>query len=111
MPEGFSKEDFDRGFITSGMFAYSRHPNFFAEQSVWFVLYHWSCYATNNLYSWTGIGSGSLVLLFQGSTWLTELITTRKYPEYREYQKQVGMFIPTSFRPYKAPSLGNKKQN
>lgn len=102
VPKGFNKEDFDRGFITSGMFAYSRHPNFFAEQAIWFVLYQWSCYATNNLYSWTGIGAGSLVLLFQGSTWLTELITTGKYPEYREYQKQVGMFIPTGLRPYKS---------
>lgn len=97
------------------MFAYSRHPNFFAEQAIWFVLYQWSCYATNNLYSWTGIGSGSLVLLFQGSTWLTELITAGKYPEYKEYQKQVGMFMPTSLRPYKSSGAKaraqSKKQN
>ncbi len=32
--------------------------------------------------------------LFQGSTWLTEKISARKYPEYREYQKRVGMFVP-----------------
>lgn len=100
---GFKQEDLDRGFITSGLWAYSRHPNFFAEQSIWFVLYQWSCYATNNLYSWTGIGSGCLVLLFQGSTWLTEGITAGKYPEYREYQKQVGMFCPASVRGYQAP--------
>ncbi|CAG9972227.1 unnamed protein product [Clonostachys byssicola] len=103
VPQGFNRADLDRGFLTSGLFAYSRHPNFFAEQSIWLVLYQWSCYATNNVYSWTGIGAGALVLLFQGSTWLTEAITTGKYPEYSEYQKQVGMFIPTSLGGYKPP--------
>lgn len=103
MPAGFKQLDLDRGFATSGLWAYSRHPNFLAEQSIWFVLYQWSCYATNNFYSWTGIGSAAIFALFQGSTWLTEAITTRKYPEYQEYQKQVGMFFPTSFKGYKAP--------
>ncbi|KFH48903.1 hypothetical protein ACRE_001190 [Hapsidospora chrysogenum ATCC 11550] len=113
VPEGFDKQDLDRGFITSGLFAYSRHPNFLAEQTIWFVLYQWSCYATNQLYNgWTGAGSWSLLLLFQGSTWLTELITARKYPEYREYQKQVGMFLPTSLTPYTSPgpSSGTQKK-
>lgn len=101
VPDGFTKKDLDRGFITSGIFAYSRHPNFLAELTIWFVLYQWSCYATKNLYCWTGIGSGLLILLFQGSTWLTEKITAQKYPEYRAYKKQVGMFIPTSLWPYR----------
>lgn len=108
--EGFSKQDFERGFRTSGLFAYSRHPNFFAEQTIWFTLYQWSCYATNNLYNYTGFGALSLVLLFQGSTWLTELITAGKYPEYKEYQRQVGMFFP-SIRPYVAPPPAEKKKN
>lgn len=25
---------------------------------------------------------------------MTEKISARKYPEYREYQKRVGMFVP-----------------
>ncbi|KAF4983214.1 hypothetical protein FZEAL_1317 [Fusarium zealandicum] len=99
----YQQADLDRGFNTSGLWAYSRHPNFFAEQMVWFVLYQWSCYASNNLYSYTFAGSGALILLFQGSTWLTELITAGKYPEYSSYQKQVGMFMPTSLQPYKTP--------
>jgi steroid 5-alpha reductase family enzyme len=36
----------------------------------------------------------SYLLLFQGSTWLTELITSKKYPEYKEYQRLVGKFLP-----------------
>ncbi|KAM5351316.1 hypothetical protein ACJ41O_004039 [Fusarium nematophilum] len=105
VPKSFSYKqvDLDRGFNTSGLWAYSRHPNFFAEQLVWFILYQWSCYATNNLYSYTFAGSGALILLFQGSTWLTERITAGKYSEYPLYQKHVGMFMPTSFWPYKTP--------
>lgn len=104
LPRGWRQDDLDRGFITSGPWAYSRHPNFLAEQAIWFVLYQWSCYATKTLFSWTFAGSASLILLFQCSTLLTEAITSGKYPEYSEYQKQVGMFIPKSFYPYKSPS-------
>jgi steroid 5-alpha reductase family enzyme len=85
----------ERGFNTTGLFAYSRHPNFFAEQTIWFMLYQWACFSTNTLYNWTFAGSAFLILLFQGSTWLTELITSGKYPEYVEYKKQVPMFMPS----------------
>lgn len=99
----YTQADLDRGFNTSGLWAYSRHPNFAAEQLVWFVLYQWSCFATKNLYSYTFAGSAALIFLFQGSTWLTELITVGKYSEYPKYQKQVGMFLPKSLSPYKTP--------
>lgn len=105
VPQGFTKADLDRGFITSGLWSCSRHPNFAAEQSIWFFLYQWSCYATKTLYSWAAVGPSFLILLFQGSTWLTELITAGKYPEYREYQRAVGMFVPTWFSAYKAPAI------
>ena len=97
---GFTQEDLNRGFITSGLWAYCRHPNFTAEQSIWLLLYQWSCYAGNVPYSWAASGPVFLILLFQGSTWLTELITSGKYSEYKAYQKQVGGLIP-SLRPYK----------
>ena len=32
--------------------------------------------------------------MFQGSTWFTELITSKKYPDYKEYQRRVGKFLP-----------------
>lgn len=97
VPPGYNQADLDRGFITSGLWAYSRHPNFAAEQSIWFFVYHWASYATKSLYSWMAVGPAVLVFLFQGSTWLTEAISSHKYPEYREYQRQVGMFVPTGF--------------
>ncbi|KAI1427019.1 hypothetical protein F5Y12DRAFT_739538 [Xylaria sp. FL1777] len=97
---GFTEEDLTRGFIVSGLWAYCRHPNFTAEQTIWLVLYLWSSYAGNVLYSWACWGSLFLVLLFRGSTSLTEKITAGKYPTYTDYQKHVGGLIPT-FQAYK----------
>ncbi|KAI2626568.1 DUF1295-domain-containing protein [Hypoxylon sp. NC1633] len=103
----FAQEDLDRGFITSGLWAYCRHPNFAAEQTIWLMLYQWSCYASKTLYSWAGLGPLFLIMLFQGSTWLTELITSGKYPEYEQYRKQIGAHIP-SFTRYKSSAATPK---
>lgn len=84
----------DRGFVTTGLWAFSRHPNFAAEQAVWCCLYQWSCYATYALYNWTFVGAMSYLILFQASTWFTEIISSRKYPEYSVYQERVGKFVP-----------------
>ena len=94
VPRGFSQGTLDRGFNTTGLWAYSRHPNFTAEQSVWVLLYGWSCWATKTYYNWSVIGAVLYLVLFQASTWFTELISAKKYPEYKEYQKRVGKFLP-----------------
>ncbi|CAK7563239.1 MAG: hypothetical protein SEPTF4163_001102 [Sporothrix epigloea] len=104
VPAAFDKATLDRGFLAEGVWAYSRHPNFAAEQSIWILLYQWSCYATGTLYNWTGLGVFALVMLFQGSTALTEQITSGKYPGYKEYQRQVSMFVPVSLQGYKTPA-------
>ncbi|PNP41622.1 hypothetical protein TGAMA5MH_06551 [Trichoderma gamsii] len=104
LTRGYTSAELERGFVAKGLWAYSRHPNFFAEQSIWFILYSWSCFAANTPYSWAGTGAVLLVLLFQGSTNLTERITAGKYPEYKAYQKHVGMFIPKTLAPYRTPS-------
>lgn len=78
--------DYKRGFLcSSGLWKYSRHPNFFAEQSLWWVVYLFSIitrveagdatWTDPSLYlHWTGLGAFFLTLLFQGSTWLTEVL-------------------------------------
>lgn len=94
VPPKFQQEDLDRGFIVTGLWSWSRHPNFAAEQSIWVVLYQWSCWITNVYFNWTIVGALSYLILFQASTWFTELISAKKYPEYAEYQKRVGKFLP-----------------
>lgn len=95
VPHRYDQVDLDRGFVVTGLWSWSRHPNFLAEQAVWACLYQWSCLVTGTVYNWTGIGALSYLFLFQASTWFTELITAKKYPEYAEYQQRVGKFLPT----------------
>lgn len=98
------------GFNTTGLFSISRHPNFLAEQSVWVLLFLWSAFETNTFVTFGGIGALSYLALFQGSTWLTEKITSGKYPEYKEYQKRVGRFFPSPFALFTEPLLSEEKQ-
>ncbi|KAJ3082759.1 hypothetical protein HDU99_001662 [Rhizoclosmatium hyalinum] len=86
---------YNLGFLTSGLFAYSRHPNFFAEFSMWWTLCLFAVSASGD---WTNyealLGAALLNLLFLGSTVFTEYITAQKYPLYKLYQKRVSMLIP-----------------
>lgn len=100
VPAKFEQTDLDRGFVTKGLWAYSRHPNFAAEQTFWVVLYQWSCLVTGSLWNWTAIGAVGYLILFQASTWFTELVTAKKYPDYKLYQKKIGKFYPKSLTPF-----------
>ena len=87
--------DYKNGFITSGLFAYSRHPNFFCEQLIWVAIYLFIPAATGSLlFTMPASGCIQLCLLFQGSTWLTELISASKYPQYAQYKQRVSMLLP-----------------
>jgi steroid 5-alpha reductase family enzyme len=81
-------------FISSGLFRYSRHPNFFCEQAIWWSYYLFSVAAGAGWFNWTVAGAVLLTLLFQGSTGLTEKISARKYPEYVQYQGTTSRLMP-----------------
>jgi len=86
--------DYKRGFLTQGLFRYSRHPNFFCEQAMWVCIYLFTISTTKSWLHVSGLGCLQLIFLFQGSTWLTEKITREKYPEYKKYQEKVSRLIP-----------------
>jgi steroid 5-alpha reductase family enzyme len=97
VPSGWTRAQMDRGFVTSGLWKYSRHPNFTAEQAIWILLYVWSCVESNTTWNWTSVGAINYSLIFLGSTPLTEEISAGKYPEYSVYQARVGKFLPWPF--------------
>ena len=90
------------GFVTTGLFGYSRHPNFFFEQAQWWAFYAIGAAAAaasglgiwGGVVNWTILGAGLLTLLFIGSTIFTESITSSKYPAYAEYQRTTSMLVP-----------------
>ena len=90
------------GFATTGLFRYSRHPNFFFEQAQWWAFY--AIGATAAVAGGAGVIGGALnptivgpfllTVLFIGSTIFTESITASKYPAYAEYRRRTSMLVP-----------------
>jgi len=87
-----------KGFLTSGLWAHSRHPNYFAEQGFWIAFYLFSVAASGQWLNWSIAGSILLVILFRGSSNFSEEISASKYPEYAQYQQTVSRFIPRKIR-------------
>lgn len=81
-------------FLQTGLFRYSRHPNFFFEQAQWWVVFLFGCVAAGSLLQWTVIGPLLLTGLFVGSTVFTESISRSRYPEYADYQARTSPVVP-----------------
>jgi steroid 5-alpha reductase family enzyme len=81
------------GFVQDGLWARSRHPNYFAEQAIWVTFFLFSVAATGRP-NWSIAGCLLLMLLFQGSANLGERIQLAKYAGYQDYQKRTPRFIP-----------------
>jgi len=87
-----------KGFLAEGLWKYVRHPNFASEQAIWISFYLFSVAASGKWINFTLLGPVLLVILFIGSSIMTENISSSKYPEYTAYQKEVPKFIPRIFR-------------
>ena len=85
--------EYKDGFISTGLWKYSRHPNFASEQLIWITYYFFSVSATGKLINWSIIGCLLLVILFYNSAKFSEGISEKKYPKYKDYQKTVPIFI------------------
>ena len=86
-------------FVTSGLFRFSRHPNFFFEQAQWWVVAGFGVAAARAV-PWTVVGAVLLTALFVGSTKFTESISLARYPEYADYQRRTSAVVP--WRPRRA---------
>src|SRR5205085_8291355 len=84
----------DPPFLTTGLFRYSRHPNFFCEQAMWWCVYLFSVAATGRWLNVGLVGPIVLTLLFQGSTAFTEELSLAKYPAYAGYQRRTSRLWP-----------------
>ncbi len=86
-----------KGFMTEGLWRYMRHPNYASEQGVWISFYFFGVAASGQWINFTLAGPVLLVLLFIGSSQLTESISSGKYPAYTDYKKSVPKFLPKLF--------------
>ena len=89
--------DVKLGFVTSGLFALCRHPNYFFELLNWFLFYLFSV-PSAGLLNWTISPFLVLVAVFNGSTNLTEEISAKRYPKFAERMKTSNAIIPNIFK-------------
>src|ERR1017187_3317576 len=81
-------------FLQSGLFRFSRHPNYFFELVQWWVAFLFAVTAARSVLEWTVIGPFLLTLLFVGSTRFTEKISLSRYPEYELFQRSTSAVVP-----------------
>lgn len=94
LKEGLPLEQYEKGFVSTGLWSIVRHPNYACEQAIWVVFYFFSVVATGEWLNWSVAGCVLLIILFKGSSDFSEDISAGKYPEYPEYQRRVPRFIP-----------------
>lgn len=86
--------DVEQGFLSSGLFRYSRHPNYFGELGFWWTLFFGSALATTGLLTPVALGPLVLTALFIGSVRFTESISASKYPAYTAYKRARFGVVP-----------------
>jgi len=94
------------GFLQTGLFRFSRHPNFFFEQAQWWVFSGFAVAATGLWLHWSVVGAVLLTALFIGSTIFTEGISRSKYPEYDAYRARTSPLIP--WFPHRSVAAGER---
>ncbi len=87
-------EEVAQPFMNTGLFRFSRHPNYLCELGMWWVFYLFAVAASGEWIHWTGAGFVALTVLFVGSIRLSESISAEKYPTYRDYQASVPCIVP-----------------
>lgn len=88
-----------KGFITTGLWRYSRHPNYFGEMLVWWGLFVFSVPFLQGAAFAVVLGPVfiTLLLLFVSGIPLLERSADAKYgedPAYREYKRRTSILVP-----------------
>lgn len=80
--------------MDQGLWAWTRHPNYFGDSTVWFGLFLIAAENPLGIYSIFG----PLLLLYflvrQTGKALTERVMLEKYPAYRQYMERTSGFFP-----------------
>jgi steroid 5-alpha reductase family enzyme len=97
-----------QGVCNTGLWRYSRHPNYFAEWMVWTGLViaaipsWWALSGAESTPVWIALGLGALnasIMMYITLVYLTgatpaEYYSVRKRSEYKAYQEKTSVFFP-----------------
>ena len=89
----------EKGWISSGLWKYSRHPNYFGETLLWWGLFLVVAPSLRGLQYLTIFGplAITLLLLFVSGVPLLEKSAEKKYgsqEEFKEYKRKTSIFFP-----------------
>jgi steroid 5-alpha reductase family enzyme len=96
----FKASDANRGrFVTTGLWRYSRHPNYFGEILVWWGLFLYAVPFLDGAAYAVVVGPVfiTVLLLFVSGIPLLERSADRKYgddPAYRDYKRRTSILVP-----------------
>jgi steroid 5-alpha reductase family enzyme len=81
-------------FLATGLWSWSRHPNYFGEASFWWGL--WLCaLAAGHAPWWSALGAAAVTsMILFASIPMAERRMIAKRPAYREHQARVSRLIP-----------------
>lgn len=83
------------GICDEGLWAWSRHPNYFGECGFWFGVWLLGVAARPSDAWWTALGPAGIVALFVfGTIPLAEARSLERRPAFAEHQKRVSMLVP-----------------
>jgi len=90
----FHRDNPAGGVLRTGLYRFSRHPNYFCEIAQWWVVFAFAVIAAGTLGLPTVAGAILLTLLFLGSTAFTERISMEHHPEYADYRRTTSALVP-----------------
>ncbi|ORY52478.1 hypothetical protein BCR33DRAFT_318612 [Rhizoclosmatium globosum] len=82
---------YNLGFLTSGLFAYSRHPNFFAEFSIWWTLCLFAVSASGDWTNYEALLGAALLNLLFWEVLRSRSISQRRSTHYTSCIKSVSV--------------------
>ena len=89
-----ARNDDPNRILDTGLWAYSRHPNYFGEITFWWGLCIFAYAAAPEAW-WAYIGAAAITVMFWFiSVPLIETRMLKKRPHYREHQKRISKIIP-----------------
>lgn len=91
----FKKDPANKGkLMTSGLWAWTRHPNYFGDATVWTGLTLIALESHLGPYTILSPAVMAFFLVAVSGKALTEKLMSKKYPEYADYKKRTSGFIP-----------------
>lgn len=86
--------DNPRNILKTGLWKYSRHPNYFGEVLFWLSIFLFA-YSASSAYGWTVVGVVAMFVLFWfGSIPMMDKRMVERRDNYQEHMKKTSGFVP-----------------